>query len=66
MASPVLGFLPVVAALRLTEKVPKPVIFTLPPPANAEVTDPRKASKALPASALLKPDPEAIASISSF
>ena len=30
------------------------------------VTDPRKASKALPASALLKPDPEAIASISSF
>ena len=45
IASPVLGFLPVVA-LWLTEKVPKPVIFTLPPPDKAEVTAPVKASKA--------------------
>ena len=57
------GFIPILAALSFTEKVPKPIKETLSPPFKALDTLDIKASTALLESALLKPDSAAIAAI---
>ena len=62
---PVCGFLPLLAALLDTEKVPNPTKDTLPPFFNAEVTLPVKDSKAALAATLEIPASAAIASIKS-
>jgi hypothetical protein len=65
MVSPVRGLRPVRAARAFTEKVPKPTMDTDPPFFSAPVMAPVNASRARPASALLRPESAAIASISS-
>lgn len=63
MGLPVCGFLPVLAFLLDTENEPKPTRATLSPFFNAPVVVLTNASKALFASAFVKPASAAIASI---
>src|ERR1019366_5292548 len=65
IAFPVCGFLPVLAALLATEKEPKPTNATLSPFLSAFVVALTNASKALPASAFVNFDSDAIASTNS-
>ena len=51
--APVCGFLPSLAALCLTEKVPKPTSATASPLPSVSPIDSRTASTALPADALV-------------
>ncbi len=62
---PVLGLRPFLAFLFVTPKVPKPTMVTFCPFFKAALTASSVASKALVASALLRPAPDAIFSISS-
>ncbi len=65
IVAPVCGLRPSLAALLVTEKVPKPTKVTLSPFFNALLAAPMKASIVLPASALVIPVSDAIASINS-
>ena len=55
MLAPVCGFLPVVAFLLETKKVPKPTSLTSPPLFNVEVIDSKTESTAFALSDLLRP-----------
>ena len=63
--APVCGFLPSLAALCLTEKVPKPTSETVSPFPNASPIESNTASTALPAEALVTSADEATASTKS-
>src|SRR5688572_19541463 len=65
IASPVAGLRPIRAERFVTEKVPKPGSVTLSPFFSVLEIASRVASRALPASALVKSDPLAMASIKS-
>ena len=66
ICSPVRGFLPVLAALLATEKLPKPTILTSSPDDNAEAIESKTPSTARPASAFVKHDDSATLVIKSF
>ena len=61
MVAPVCGLRPLRAARLLTKKLPNPVIATLSPLANAPEIAPVVADRARAASALVRPEPSAIA-----
>jgi hypothetical protein len=65
MLAPVAGLRPILAALWLTENVPKPTRETEPPPDNSPAIAEVVASIALPASAFESPVPAATALIRS-
>ena len=60
------GFLPVLAALLATEKLPKPTILTSSPDAKAEAIESNTPSTARPASAFVRPEDSATLEIKSF
>ena len=66
ISSPVRGFLPVLAALLATEKLPKPTILTSSPDERADAIDSKTPSTARPASAFVNPDDSATLEIKSF
>jgi putative acetyltransferase len=65
IVAPVCGLRPERAARLLTKKLPNPVMETLSPLANALEIAPVVADRARAASALVKPEPSAIAATKS-